>query len=113
MLLSSDFLICEDIAVVPNILDHLESNTTTAETIEAVSDCSSDENDENCDGYNSGYDSEELESLLLQKKREISENLNDYKELYKGMTFKDIPEARKVINLHFLGNCRVLRQKKK
>ncbi|KAK4346577.1 hypothetical protein RND71_032916 [Anisodus tanguticus] len=45
---------------VPNIVDHLETETATAEVVKVVSDCSSGENSKTEDGYFSGYDFEEL-----------------------------------------------------
>lgn len=41
------------------------------------------------------YDSEELESIVAQKIKELSEGLNNFKELVKGMAFKDILEEKK------------------
>ncbi|XP_075097998.1 uncharacterized protein LOC107771449 [Nicotiana tabacum] len=43
------------------------------------------------------------------KKRDITENRNDYKEIYKGMVFKDIPESRKFMKLYALANKKVLK----
>ncbi|KAK4364992.1 hypothetical protein RND71_016350 [Anisodus tanguticus] len=50
------------------------------------------------------YDSDELESLATQKKRSVTENLNDFRELVKGMIFKDIPEARRYCRLYSMIN---------
>ncbi|KAH0690272.1 hypothetical protein KY290_018512 [Solanum tuberosum] len=47
------------------------------------------------------YDSEELKAFATEKN--ISEDLHDYLELYKGMSFKDIPEARQCNRLYALG----------
>nr|XP_016473025.1 PREDICTED: uncharacterized protein LOC107794983 [Nicotiana tabacum] len=88
---------------VPNIIDHNESQTVDCEV---AIDCSSNESEDET------LLSDNLEVIALQKKREISEKLIEYKELYKGMTFKDIPEARKVINLYCLANCYGLKQLK-
>ncbi|XP_070019652.1 uncharacterized protein [Nicotiana sylvestris] len=55
------------------------------------------------------YDSEELEQFEAQSKKHPSENLNEYKEIYKGMSFKDIPEARKFMNLYSLVNQKKLK----
>nr|XP_009594829.1 uncharacterized protein LOC104091250 [Nicotiana tomentosiformis] len=92
---------------VPNIVDHTESSTVDNQ---AVTYCSSNESED--DSCRPDYDSEDLETLALQKKKEICDRLADYKELYKGMSFKDIPEARKVINLYCLANCYGLTQLK-
>nr|XP_016507814.1 PREDICTED: uncharacterized protein LOC107825456 [Nicotiana tabacum] len=70
----------------------------------------SSSNSEGCDSE--GYDYEELHLLKTQKKRDITENLNDYKEIYKAMAFKDIPEARKFMKLYVLANKKVLKLRK-
>ncbi|XP_070047306.1 uncharacterized protein [Nicotiana tomentosiformis] len=62
------------------------------------------------DALDSDFDS--LEGLHTQKERKISDKLADYKELHKSMTFKDIPEARKFINMYSLANGYGLKQLK-
>ena len=49
-------------------------------------------NDEN-DPYPSDYNSEESESFRLEKKREINDQLDNFKELEKGMSFKNLDES--------------------
>lgn len=43
----------------------------------------------------------------------MSYKLENYKELEKGQTFKDMTEARKVINFYAIANRKCLRVKKK
>ncbi|OIT32950.1 hypothetical protein A4A49_64886, partial [Nicotiana attenuata] len=78
------------IECIPNIVDYSESFQILDE---AGTDCTlseigsnSSSDAEGCDSE--GYDSEELHLLKTQKKKDITENLNDYKEIYKGMAFK-------------------------
>jgi len=40
--------------------------------------------------------------LLLKKKRNITDSLQDYKEIVKGMAFKDIAEAKQFCKLYAL-----------
>nr|XP_016487881.1 PREDICTED: uncharacterized protein LOC107807940 [Nicotiana tabacum] len=90
---------------IPNIVHHKESYTHEDEagTDYSLSDLESDSSSES-----EGYDSKELETLKVQKKRKITEELNEYKELYKGMIFKDIPEAKKCMELYALANKKIL-----
>ncbi|OIS99490.1 hypothetical protein A4A49_53789 [Nicotiana attenuata] len=80
---------------------------------ESATDC--DESD-NCDDneyvFSLDYDSDKLEKLFTQKKRDINDKLTDYKELDRSMTFKDIAEARKLINMYALANGNGLEQLK-
>ncbi|KAG5581376.1 hypothetical protein H5410_052003 [Solanum commersonii] len=94
---------CELDVGVENITKMLE----TVVVIDDVSiDCTSDgsENDSDTSSDNSYYNSEELEVLAQERGRVIDGSLYDYKDLHKSMTFKDIAEARRYINLHSLAN---------
>lgn len=49
----------------------------------------------------SDYDTDELKNFFTKKKkRNISDSLQDYKEIVKGMTFKDIAEAKQFCKLY-------------
>ncbi|KAG5596285.1 hypothetical protein H5410_037517 [Solanum commersonii] len=67
-------------------------------------DCSESEDDNNngmvfsC----SDYDTDELENFVTKKKRNITDGLQDYKEIVKGMAFKDIAEAKQFCKLYAL-----------
>ncbi|WMV10242.1 hypothetical protein MTR67_003627 [Solanum verrucosum] len=67
-------------------------------------DCSESEDDNNngmvfsC----SDYDTDELENFVTKKKRNIIDGLQDYKEIAKGMAFKDIPETKQFCKLYAL-----------
>lgn len=50
------------------------------------------------------YDSEEFESIATQKKMNVTDGFHEYKELFKSMSLKSIPEARKIIKLYALAN---------
>ncbi|XP_070023682.1 uncharacterized protein [Nicotiana sylvestris] len=105
---------CELSINVHNIVHHIESNIVE---LDAATDCSSDDSEEHgCQSSdssdNSDSESDSLELLHTQKERKISDKLTEYKELHKSMTFKDIPEARKFINLYSLANGYELKQLK-
>ncbi|WMV49131.1 hypothetical protein MTR67_042516 [Solanum verrucosum] len=67
-------------------------------------DCSESEDDSNnvmvfsC----SDYDTDELENFVTKQKRNITDSLQDYKEIVKGMDFKDIAEAKQFCKLYAL-----------
>ncbi|WMV19820.1 hypothetical protein MTR67_013205 [Solanum verrucosum] len=50
----------------------------------------------------SDYDTDELENFVTKKKRNITDGLQDYKEIVKGMAFKDIVEAKQFCKLYAL-----------
>lgn len=69
---------------------------------------SEEENDEN-EPYPSDYNSEELESFRLEKKREINDQLDNFKELEKGMSFKNLDEAKRVVSYYSIARKVALR----
>ncbi|KAG5620163.1 hypothetical protein H5410_005381 [Solanum commersonii] len=75
---------------IPNIVQYVESFFSIVTKV--GTDYSESESEVMHD--TSEYDSEELEAIAIKKKREL--------ELYKGMSFKDIPEARQCIRLYGL-----------
>ncbi|OIS97905.1 hypothetical protein A4A49_57042, partial [Nicotiana attenuata] len=105
---------CELSINAHNIVQHTESNIIE---LDAATDCRSDDSEEHGrhssdSSDNSDSESDSLERLHTQKERKISDKLIDYKELHKSMTFKDIPEAGKFINMYFLANGYGLKQLK-
>lgn len=60
----------------------------------------------------SDYNEEELEVFSHEKRRDVTDTLENYKVLEKGQSFKDIPEARKVISFYAIANHYGLRVKK-
>ncbi|PHT49807.1 hypothetical protein CQW23_09554 [Capsicum baccatum] len=76
----------------PNISKHNRSFSTT---VDAVTDgeSSEEEEDEN-EPVDSDYNSDELEFLEREKKREVNESLDNFLELEKGMSFKDLNEEK-------------------
>ncbi|KAH0759760.1 hypothetical protein KY290_023253 [Solanum tuberosum] len=69
---------------------------------------SEEENDEN-EPYPSDYNSEELESFRLEKKREVNKQLDNFKELEKSMSFKNLEEAKKVVSYYSIARKVALR----
>ncbi|WMV43053.1 hypothetical protein MTR67_036438 [Solanum verrucosum] len=85
----------------PNIIHHSETYLveceygTDAET-ESDDDQSSDDE----------YNFDELELIKMLKSKEVNVDLSHYKELHPSMTFKDLNEARKIVNLYSLANSK-------
>nr|XP_009779792.1 PREDICTED: uncharacterized protein LOC104228936 [Nicotiana sylvestris] len=103
---------CEESVCVPNIVNHIEAYIS--QVLVGTDDSSSEDEDEDEDEDQAGsdglaYDSEELEQFEAQRNVHPRENLNEYKEIYKGISFKDIPEARKSMNLYSLVNQKKLK----
>ncbi|KAH0632502.1 hypothetical protein KY284_035288 [Solanum tuberosum] len=69
---------------------------------------SEEENDEN-EPYPSDYNSEELESFRLEKKREVNDQLDNFKELEKGMSFKNLEEAKRIVSYYSIARKVALR----
>jgi len=87
---------------IPNIVQYEEESNKIVDDV--GTDCSLSDVWYDSSTDSKGYNSEELEALKAQKKKKTTEKLSDYKELYKGMSFKNIPEARKCIKLYSLAN---------
>ncbi|KAH0773286.1 hypothetical protein KY290_010423 [Solanum tuberosum] len=91
----------EEIIFAPNIIHHSEAYLveceygTDAET-ESDDDQSSDDE----------YNFDELELIKMLKSKEVNVDLSHYKELHPSMTFKDLNEARKIVNLYSLANSK-------
>uniref|UniRef100_A0A1S4DCF4 Protein FAR1-RELATED SEQUENCE n=1 Tax=Nicotiana tabacum TaxID=4097 RepID=A0A1S4DCF4_TOBAC len=80
---------------------------------ELGTDCESDSDKSSDYGSDaSEYDFEELESLRMQKGKEVNDKLSHYKELDKSMTFKDLEEAKKVMNFYAIANYKPLKLRK-
>ncbi|XP_010319912.1 uncharacterized protein [Solanum lycopersicum] len=82
--------------------DENEPNLVTVNVgidIATEGESSEEKNDEN-DPYPSDYNSEESESFRLEKKREINDQLDNFKELEKGMSFKNLDEAKRVVSYY-------------
>ncbi|KAK4375410.1 hypothetical protein RND71_006087 [Anisodus tanguticus] len=54
------------------------------------------------------YNFDELERIKMQKSMKVNDNLSHYKELHMSMTFKDLDETRKIVNLFALANKKSL-----
>ncbi|KAK6780249.1 hypothetical protein RDI58_022433 [Solanum bulbocastanum] len=90
----------EETISAPNIIHHSEAYLvececgTDAETENGSSDKDKSSDDE--------YNFDESEFIKMQKSREVNVDLTHYKELHPSMTFKDLNEARKIVNLYSL-----------
>ena len=92
----------EDDENEPNLVTVNEPNLVTVNAgidVATEGESSEEENDEN-EPYPSDYNSEELESFRLEKKREINDQLDNFKELEKGMSFKNLDEAKRVVSYY-------------
>ncbi|KAG5627978.1 hypothetical protein H5410_013196 [Solanum commersonii] len=74
-----------------------DENKPYVVTVDAATEgeSSKEENDEN-EPYLSDYNNEELESFRLEKKREVNDQLDNFKKLKKGMSFKNLDEAKRL-----------------
>ncbi|XP_069152756.1 uncharacterized protein [Solanum lycopersicum] len=101
----------EDDENEPNLVTVNEPNLVTLNAgidVATEGESSEKENDEN-EPYPSDYNSEELESFRLEKKREINDQLDNFKELEKGMSFKKLDEAKRVVNYYSIARKVALR----
>jgi len=57
----------------------------------------SSDNDKSSDDE---YNFDELELIRMQKSRKVNVDLSHYKKLHPFMTFKDLNEPRKIVNLN-------------
>ncbi|XP_075080398.1 uncharacterized protein LOC142165909 [Nicotiana tabacum] len=73
-----------------------------------ASECDSSEDDTYIENVNSGYDSDALGLFERQNKCEVTDQLDRYKTLEKGMNFKDLAEAKEVIAYYAISNKRGL-----
>ncbi|WMV47088.1 hypothetical protein MTR67_040473 [Solanum verrucosum] len=94
---------CELSVDVTDIIMH-DGSFLLSPIVNEGTDCSESEDDSNngmvfsC----SDYDTDELENFVTKKKRNITDSLQDYKEIVKGMAFKDIAEAKQFCKLYAL-----------
>ncbi|WMV33177.1 hypothetical protein MTR67_026562 [Solanum verrucosum] len=79
-------------------------------TIDAVTDgeSSEEEKGEN-EPFASDHDSDELEFFRREKKREVTEKLDNFLELEKGMSFKNLDEAKRIVSYYSIVRKRGLR----
>jgi len=105
--LSSQFIVLqllvvdegEATVVIPNICDL--NKPCHAVPVEVATDCESNEEDEDQnEPIPSDYNSDELEVFRKEKNREISDKLDRFLELEKGMCFKDLKEAKRIVSFY-------------
>ncbi|XP_019231640.1 PREDICTED: uncharacterized protein LOC109212442 [Nicotiana attenuata] len=93
------------------INDGFTNYTAAIDSVPVVvaSNCDSTEDDTDIESVDSDYDSDALGLFERQKKCEVTNNLDRYKTLEKGMTFKDLAEAKEVIGYYAVSNKRGLK----
>nr|XP_016503785.1 PREDICTED: uncharacterized protein LOC107821841 [Nicotiana tabacum] len=113
-----DIFVVEDCELAVNVPDILHYGEDELDDValdhEAATDCSSTDGefDNEAESDSSDNDSEELEFISTQRSMSIIEQLLDYKELDKNMSFKDISEARKCLKLYAMANKKEIVLKK-
>ncbi|KAG5601267.1 hypothetical protein H5410_032637, partial [Solanum commersonii] len=85
----------EETVFAPNIIHHSEAYLVECEYGTDAEIKSDDE-----------YNFDELELIKMLKSKEVNADLSHYKELHPSMTFKDLNEARKIVNLYSLANSK-------
>ncbi|WMV29381.1 hypothetical protein MTR67_022766 [Solanum verrucosum] len=94
---------CELSVNVTDIVMH-DGSFLLSPIVNEGTNCSESEDDNNngmvfsC----SDYATDELDNFVTKKKRNITDSLQDYKEIVKGMAFKDIAEAKQICKLYAL-----------
>ncbi|XP_059286381.1 uncharacterized protein LOC132039862 [Lycium ferocissimum] len=95
-----------------NILQHLETYHVDVE-IASDDELGLEDSNSHIDGPSDvEYDEEEREGFSNQRRRVVSDRLENLKELEKGMTFFDIVEARRIMNYYAMANGYGLKIKK-
>ncbi|KAM3287920.1 hypothetical protein P3S67_021350 [Capsicum chacoense] len=103
-------LLCDQFKVTvftQYIIDHIETDFIN---VEVVIDCEHNASFSVDFDLSEGeeYDYERLEAISKERGRVVSDRLENYNELYVGMTFKDMKEGRQAINYYALANKRAL-----
>ncbi|XP_060194913.1 uncharacterized protein LOC132624104 [Lycium barbarum] len=113
--LSSEFCVLQFFAVdesednvsAPNIIYHKEPCFVS---VDVGTDCESgEEEDDDNESVPSDCDSEELELFRKEKNREVNEKLDRFLVLEKGMSFKDLDEAKRVVSYYAVSNKKGLK----
>ncbi|KAK6776120.1 hypothetical protein RDI58_027121 [Solanum bulbocastanum] len=91
----------EETIYAPNSIHHSEAYLVECE-YGTDTETESDDDQSSDDEYN--FD--ELELIKMLKCKEVNADLSHYKELHPSMTFKDLNEARKIVNLYSLANSK-------
>ncbi|XP_047252248.1 uncharacterized protein LOC124887109 [Capsicum annuum] len=93
---------CELSVDVLDIVKHSSSFLLAPIFDEAGIDCSDTESDSEVVFSCSEYDTDESKNFVEKKRRTIKASLQDYKEIFRGMSFKDISEAIQFCKLYAL-----------
>ncbi|PHT93130.1 hypothetical protein T459_01012 [Capsicum annuum] len=89
----------ENIIPAPHISQHIGS---FLETVDAVTDGESSKEEENeNEPVDNDYNSDELEFLEREKKKEVNKSLDNFLQFKTGMRFKDLDEAKIFNNLNY------------
>ncbi|KAM3375216.1 hypothetical protein P3S68_013930 [Capsicum galapagoense] len=88
--------------VAPNIF-LVNQPSLNEEEVGIGTDAGSEKEDNN-EPVLSDYDSEELEFFRKEKHREVNDQLDMFLELEKGMCFKNLKEAKRVVSFYSITN---------
>ncbi|KAF3622621.1 hypothetical protein FXO38_31167 [Capsicum annuum] len=88
--------------VAPNIF-LVNQPSLNEEEVGIETDAESEEEDNN-EPVLIDYDSEELEFFRKEKHREVNDQLDMFLELEKGMCFKNLKEAKRVVSFYSIAN---------
>uniref|UniRef100_A0A1S4AAJ7 Probable purine permease n=1 Tax=Nicotiana tabacum TaxID=4097 RepID=A0A1S4AAJ7_TOBAC len=99
----------EEQVIVPNIIQYNEQNIVT---LEVGTDCDSSDEEGARETDSSDYDREQLEVFWKEMTKEVTNKLEKYKEIEKGMSFKSLAEAKRVAEFYGVATSKSLKIKK-
>ncbi|KAH0633872.1 hypothetical protein KY284_036658 [Solanum tuberosum] len=85
----------------PNIIDQNERHNIA---VDVGTDCDSSDEEKNVGLNSSDRDSEELELFRKEITQDVNEKLDKFLHLEKGMSFKDLFEAKRVVGFYAVAN---------
>ncbi|KAG5589567.1 hypothetical protein H5410_040081 [Solanum commersonii] len=85
----------------PNIIDQNERHNIA---VDVGTDCDSSNEEKNVGLNSSDRDSEELELFRKKRTQDVNEKLDKFLHLEKGMSFKDLFEAKRVVGFYAVAN---------
>ncbi|XP_070024793.1 uncharacterized protein [Nicotiana sylvestris] len=99
----------EEQVIAPNIIQYNEQNIGT---VEVGTDCDSSDEEGSSETDSSDYDREQLEVFWKEMTKEVTNKLEKYKEIEKGMSFKSLAEAKRVAGFYAVATSKSLKVKK-
>ncbi|KAH0711936.1 hypothetical protein KY289_007895 [Solanum tuberosum] len=85
----------------PNIIDQNERHNIA---VDVGTDCDSSDEAKNVGLNSSDRDSEKLELFRKERTQDVNEKLDKFLHLKKGMSFKDLFEAKRVVGFYAVAN---------